>query len=133
MYLGELNEKQKERFLDIGISLAIADDEFSNEEKNTILLLCDEMRIEVRYTAEVSLEEAVNFFIFEASQRIQRIVVFELLGIAMADSVYQEHERTLITKIAKAYSISQNEVDGICKLIKQLYELYAKFSCFIGA
>ena len=133
MYLGELNEKQKSRFLDLGISLAAADADFSDEEKNTIRLLCDEMRIEDRYTAEVSPEEAVQFFVSEASQRIQRIVVFELLGIAMADSVYQEHECALITKVAKAFSISEREVDEICEAIKQLYGLYTTFSRFINA
>lgn len=63
MYLGELNAKQKEKFLDIGICLALADGKFSDEEKNTVRLLCDEMRIEARYTAEVSPEEATHFLL----------------------------------------------------------------------
>lgn len=132
MYLGELNEKQKNRFLDLGISLAVADGKFSDEEKDTVRLLCDEMRIQDRYIAETSPEEAIHFFVSEASQHIQRIVVFELLGIAMADRVYQESEQDLITKTAKAFSISEYEMDEICEAIKQLYGLYIKFSRFVG-
>lgn len=133
MYLGELNAKQKEIFLDLGIGLASVDGKFSNEEKNTVRLLCDEMCIEYRYMAKVSPEEATQFFVTEANPRIQRIVVFELLGIAMADSVYQDCEFAMITNIAKAFSINEREVDQICEAIKQLYGLYTKFSRFINA
>lgn len=132
MYLGELNETQKVRFLDLGIGLASVDGKFCDEEKNIIRLLCDEMHIEERCTAEVSPEEAAQFFVTEANQRIQRIVVFELLGIAMADSIYQDCELALITKIAKAFSIDKHEMDDLCEAIRQLYRLYAKFSRFIG-
>ena len=133
MYLGELNAKEKESFLDLGIGLASVDGKFSDEEKNTVRLLCDEMGIEYRYTAKVSPEEAAQFFVTEANPRIQRIVVFELLGIAMADSIYQDCELAMITNIAKAFSINEREVTQICEAIKQLYGLYTKFSRFIDA
>lgn len=133
MYLSELNTKQKNRFLDLGISLAVADGDFSDTEKNTIHLLCDEMRIADRYTAEVSREEVVRFFTTEASSRIQRIVVFELLGIAMADSVYETREHETMIEMASAFSISENEIYEIREAITQLYGLYTKFSRFMNA
>lgn len=132
MYLGELNAKQKKFFLDLGIYLAVADGDFSDAEKNTIHLLCDEMRIEDRYKAEASPEEAIRFFVSEASQRIQRIVVFELLGIAMADNVYETCERELIAETAKAFSIRDDEIKEISDAVVQLYGLYVKFSRFVG-
>ncbi len=132
MYSGERNAKQKNRFLDLGTGLAIADDDFSDTEKDTIHLLCDEMRIEDRYEAEASPEEAIRFFASEASQHIQRIVVFELLGIAMADSVYAARERELIAEAAKAFSIGDDEIKEIRDAVEQLYGLYVKFSRFVG-
>lgn len=133
MYLGELNAKQKDRFLDLGIGLAVADGDFSDVEKDTIHLLCDEMRIKDRYKAEASPEEAIRFFASEANQRIQRIVVFELLGIAMADSVYETRERKLIAEAAKAFSIGDDEIKEISDAVVQLYGLYVKFSRFVDA
>ena len=133
MYLNELNKEQKNRFLDLGISLATADSDFSDTEKNTIHLLCDEMRITDRYTAEASPEEAIHFFVDETCSRIQRIVVFELLGIAMADSVYETREHEMVLKVADAFSISEDEIYEIREAITQLYRLYAKFSRFVGA
>ncbi len=133
MYLGELNAKQKNCFLDLGIGLAAADGNFSDTEKNTIHLLCDEMRMEDRYQAEASPEEAIRFFTSEASRHIQRIVVFELLGIAMADSVYEARELELVSKIAKAFSIGEDEIKEISDAVAQLYGLYVKFSRFVGA
>lgn len=132
MYLGELNEKQKNRFLDLGLSLAATDGDFSDVEKNAIHLLCDEMRIEDRYTAEVSQDEAIGFFASEADRRVQRIVIFELLGIAMADNVYHSGERELIAKAADAFSIGYDEIKEISDAVKKLYGLYVKFSRFVG-
>lgn len=133
MYLGELNAKQKNYFLDLGIGLAAADGDFSDIEKNTIHLLCDEMRIDDRYQANALPEEAIRFFASETSQHIQRIVVFELLGIAMADSVYETCELELVNKAAKAFSIGEDEIKEISDAVTQLYGLYIKFSRFVGA
>ena len=131
MYLEELNAKQKDRFLDLGISLAVADGHFSDAEKNTIHLLCDEMRIEDRYEIQATPEEAIRFFRSETSRRIQRIVAFELLGIAMADSVYETREREMVDELAKAFSIGDDEMKEISDAVEQLYGLYVKFSRFV--
>ena len=89
------------------------------------------MRIEDRYSAEASPEEAIRFFASEADRRAQRIVVFELLGIAMADNVYHRGERELIAKAADAFSIGGDEIKEISDAVSALYGLYAKFSRFI--
>lgn len=133
MYLHELTVKQKNRFLDLGIGLAVADGDFSEIEKDTIHLLCDEMRMEDRYHADASPEEAIRFFASEASRHVQHIVVFELLGIAMADSVYEARELELVNKVAQAFSIGEDEMKEISDAVTQLYELYVKFSRFVGA
>lgn len=133
MYLSELNEKQKGRFLDLGIILAAADNDFSEAEKKAIHLLCYEMRIKDRYKPEVSFEEAVQFFIAEADQHIRRVVILELLGIAIADSVYEAREQELIAKTVKAFSISDEEIKEISNTLVQLYELYVKISRFVNA
>lgn len=133
MYLGELSAEQKDRFLDLGIGLAIADGVFADEEKKAIHLLCDEMRIEDRYEAELSPEEAIQFFASQASRHIQRIVVFELLGIAMADSVYKASERKLVVEAVKAFNISDDEIKEISDVVSQLYKLYIKVSRFVQA
>lgn len=132
MYLGALNEEQKNRFLDLGIGLAAADGEFSVPEKDTIHLLCDEMRIADRYEAEMTPEEAIQFFAAGASRHVQRIVVFELLGIAMADHVYETREQNFVAQAAKAFSIGDDEMKEISDAITQLYGLYVKFSRFVG-
>lgn len=133
MYLGELNAEQRDRFLDLGIGLASVDGDFSDAEKNAIHLLCDEMRIDDRYQADAPPEEAIRFFASKASRHIQRIVVFELLGIAMADSVYEARELELVNKAAKAFSIGEDEMKEISDAVAQLYGLYVKFSRFVGA
>lgn len=133
MYLHELTVKQKNRFLDLGIGLAVADGDFSDIEKDTIHLLCDEMRMEDRYHADASPEEAIRFFASEASRHVQHIVVFELLGIAMADSVYEARELELVNKVAQAFSIGEDEMKEISDAVTQLYDLYVKFSRFVGA
>lgn len=133
MYLGELNATQKDRFLDLGIRLAATDGDFSDAEKEAIHLLCDEMRIADRYDEEASPEEAIRFFASEADRRVQRIVVFELLGIALADNVYHDREQELVAEAAKAFSIRDDEIKEISDAVVQLYGLYVKFSRFVNA
>ena len=131
MYLNELNTKQKNRFLDLGIGLAEVDKDFCIAEKDVIHLLCDEMRIEDRYEAEVSPEEAIQFFVSESDHHIQRIVILELLGIAMADKVYEIREQGLMKKVAKAFSVGDDEMKEMSDAVVQLYGLYVKFNRFI--
>lgn len=54
-------------------------------------------------------------------------------GLATADSVYEECEHALITRIKKTFSISKHKVDEICMAITQLYRMYTKFRRFVGA
>lgn len=132
MYLRELNEKQKNCFLDLAISLAAADGDFSDMEKNAIHLLCDEMCIADRYQANASPDDAIRLFASESNQHIQRIVVIELLGVAMADNVFEERELELVDKAAKAFLVGKDELEEISNAIAQLYGLYVKFNHFIG-
>lgn len=133
MFLGELEAKQKDYFLDLGICMAMADGKFSDEEKHAIHRLCDEMRIEDRYTPKSSPEEAFRFFATETAPRIQRLVVIELLGIAMADCKYEDSERALVTKIVDVFAIDKREVDEIREAITRLYGVYITFERFINA
>lgn len=133
MYLGELNALQKNRFLDLGISMAVADGVFADVEKRAIHLLCDEMRIEDRYEAEMPPEDAIRFFATEADRRIQRIVVFEMLGIAIADGVYDPGEQKLLADAIKTFSIDDKEIKEISETVRRLYGLYVQINRFIGA
>ncbi len=133
MYLGELNATQKDCFLDLGIRLAATDGGFSEAEKEAIYLLCDEMSIADRYDEEASPEEAIRFFASETDRRVQRIVVFELLGISLADNVYHDRKQELIAEAAKAFSIGDDEIKEISDAVVQLYGLYLKFNHFVNS
>ena len=81
MYLQELNDKQKDLFLDLSINLALSDEDFSAKEMDAICLLCEEMGIKKRFSANTTLDGAIEALVNEGDKRAQRIIIIELLGI----------------------------------------------------
>ena len=132
MYLGELNIKQKEAFLDLGIYLAAADNDFSDNEKKAIDLLCEEMQIAKRYAAVCSPGEAIAAFTSNSDPRAQRIVIVELLGIALADEFIVRAEKDLIAKVAAAFKMAPEQLPEISAVITELYGVYKKLNRFLG-
>lgn len=132
MYLQGLNKKQKELFLDLSINLALADDDFSQKEMDAICLLCEEMNISKRFSANSTLEEAVRDLVNEGDKKAQKIIIVELLGIAIADDVFEKCEQNMIDKVAAAFSIGQEEVNEVSEAILDLYDTYKLLNGFIG-
>ena len=132
MYLQELNSKQKELFLDLSINLALADDEFSQKEMDAICLLCEEMNINKRFSACSTLDSATDALIAENDKKAQRIIIVELLGIAIADDVFEKCEKEVIENLASAFAIGSSEIEAASKAIMNLYDTYKVLNGFVG-
>ena len=132
MYLGSLNEKQKTMFLDLGIHLASADGEFSDQEKLAIDSLCAEMGIPSRYETDISVDDALIYFVENANKAECNIVFVELLGIAMADDIFDKSEKSMIKKVAVAFKITESDISKISEAIRKLFDTYKVIGSFIA-
>ncbi len=123
MYLTLLDEKEKESFLGLAYNLAAADGNYSDEEKAMIRSYCQEMQFEFDDTKMVKeTSELLNAINSGSNTKIKKIIIFELIGLAMADGGYDKDEKELINLAEKQFGIEEGFAkkceDGLIKYIE---------------
>jgi tellurite resistance protein len=112
MYLSLLNAKQKKLFLSLAFNLSNSDGNFSDAEKDVVESYFKEMNIRIELN-EVDTDmqrvmEEINVF---CEPKEKRIIVFELIGLAMADLKYDEAERTIISEAIEIFNMKPDFKD----------------------
>lgn len=121
MYLALLEEKQKELFLSLAVELASSDGEYTQYEQQVIAGYCQEMQMEYE---EEKLIKDVDVVLEELNRicqtREKRILIFECVGLAMADNNYDESEKALIIRMVQCFQLEE-EFIGQCERMLQEY------------
>lgn len=106
MFLSLLNNSQKILFLSLAYNLVASDGEFSENERMAIKSYSAEMGIELE-TKNVDTD--INHIISEinnlAGVREKKIIVFEMIGLAMADCKYDDGERLIVRKTLEVFGL----------------------------
>ena len=126
MYLEELQEAQKQLFLDLCIIISNSDTEFSYQEKRMIQHICREMDIPEKYDTESVLEEVIKQLAENSTEREKRIIIIEAAGIIMADNKYVAEEKNIVLLLSEAFGISMEEIENMIEIIGELYAVYKK-------
>lgn len=111
MYLALLNEKEKELFLGLAYNLAYIDGNYSDKEQKLINEYCQEMQIQ--FDAEKMVKPVVDIIsaINEMSNdRIKKIFLLELIGLAMIDGNYDDSEKKIVYKVGKEFDLEMDFV-----------------------
>ncbi len=107
MYLAMLNEKEKEIFLEVAFGLVMVDGDYSEAEKAVINGYCQEMQCGFDEKLMVKpMDELIKDIKLNSNNRIKKIFVFELIGLAMVDGKYHEDERAIINKLEVEFDIA---------------------------
>lgn len=126
MYLAILSEEEKELFLGLAYNLAAIDGEYSDEERTMIAGYCQEMQIEFDEERAVkSVDELLGRIKAISDDRTKKIIVFEAIGLAMADGKYYENERKLVDKMEKEFGIEAGFSEK-CESIINEYLVFQK-------
>lgn len=104
MYLALLDEKEKGLFLGLAYALASADGDYSDEEKAVINGYCQEMQTQFELEMIKSTDYIVSEIKAKSNEKVKKIFIFELIGLAMADGDYSDNERALIRKMEKEFN-----------------------------
>lgn len=127
MYLGLLNEAQKELYAELAINLASADGTFSEEERLVADAYCQEMGISYNYNTEIPKTAEIIEKLNEISDiKVKRIVVFEAIGLAMADNNFHANERSIIKLMADKFTIDEIYIDQCIELIDEYTRFQTK-------
>lgn len=130
MYLSELTEKEKKMFLGLAYAVSCADSDVSNKEKDTIEQYCEEMNIEKPSFFE-NTADIIEKISATSNLQSKKIIVFELVGLAIIDSNYNKVEKDLIEKIATNFGLENDFVKNCYDIINEYLIFQDKVNNFV--
>lgn len=119
MYLSLLTSEEKNAFLELAITIASSDNDFSDHEKAMVQLYCNEMQIAYSDNIKVRPLAEILSALKECSERTKKIILYEVIGLVLVDGEV-DSETNILNEMQKAFNISPDFTKE-CKNILQEY------------
>lgn len=107
MFLKEFNKEEAKAFINLVNQFANVDDNFVKEEEKLIKEYKNELNIEEDYNLVLAYDDVISI-LRRSSERIKKIVYFELVGLALIDGNYEDIEVDFLDKIAIDLDINRS-------------------------
>lgn len=107
MFLKEFNKEEAKAFINLVNQFANVDDNFVKEEEKLINEYKNELNIEEDYDLVLAYDDVISI-LRRSSERIKKIVYFELVGLALIDGNYEDIEVDFLDKIAIDLDINRS-------------------------
>ena len=131
MYLALLKQNEKENFLKLAVTLSASDGNFSEEEHFMISQYCDEMGIDNNIPTNIEKDLIFDEIANNSSLQNKKIIIFELLGLAMSDKKYDKTEEELILTLAKKSGLDAGYVANCKEMITKYLKLQNQINNYI--
>jgi tellurite resistance protein len=132
MYLALLDKEEKELFLGLAFDLAAADGNYSDEEKAMMDAYCQEMQITFDKEAMVQTEDdIIASFKNKSDNKAKKILIFELIGLALADGNYDASEKALVSKLEKEFEMEDGFADKCENILMEYLAFQGKINQLI--
>lgn len=132
MFLTELNERERKNFLELASYTMKVDGNISLEEQDIFQNFRAETRLSEEAYKIVEKDPLLIIRDFNASRKkIKKIVVFELLGIIMADEIYSQKEEEIISKLIQEWNLREFEVKKAKRWVEDFRDMIAEAYSFI--
>lgn len=128
MYLTRLGKEQKELFLEITKVFVYADGVYSEQEKQVIKAYCQEMSMDDNVIQPRSTDELISEAKRICNKEAGKIIIFELIGLGMADGTYDNEERAFVSKIAGILGLSEDYCKACEKAIQDYLNIQDRFN-----
>lgn len=129
MYLAVLNETQKKLFLGLAYHIAQADGVYHDAEKSMMAAYCLEAQIELDETITAKTAEAIIDELSDVcGEREKKIIIFEAIGLAMADNIRDIAEEKLIRTAITKLGVTEAYSAGCVKLLKNYMQLQGQIN-----
>lgn len=132
MLLGQLSEDNKKLFLQLELILSNIDGDCSANEQALIERHCNEMGIEYAgCDINVSLDETILQIQTEMSVKERKIILIELITLAVVDGVYDDKEKQLVESLRKILGIPDVVGDQALELVERLVKVSTEIENFV--
>lgn len=124
MFLSNLNNNQKKLFIQLAIKAAESNGVVPIEQKNMLKAFAMEMSISPVYKTDRDTEDIIDELIKNSSEKELKIVLFEILGIIVSDSVFDEKEKLFVENVVKKCNLDITLIDKMVKLLDDYTNVY---------
>lgn len=132
MLLGKLSEKSKILFFQMEMVLANIDGTYDTAEKSLIESHCKEMGLDSpQCEVNVSLDDIVKNIQRDMSVKERKIILIELLTVAVVDGVYNDKEKELVDSVRKILCIPEEVGNQALDLVKNLLRISREVENFV--
>ena len=133
MYLMNLSEKVKKSFLELAYLVAVADNNFSDEEKIVMEAYKNELQIDYDFQNmdNINLDSVIQSICLNANEAEKKIIVFEIIGLAMTDNLYDDNERKTVKQINEAFQMDAAYPSKCESLIEKYVELQTQIDALV--
>ncbi len=115
MYLSLLNIEQKKLFMSLAYNFAASDGEFSEKERQVIKSYSTEMDMEIKIEdVDTDMDRVISNINSICETREKKIIVFEMIGLAMADYRFDDEERKIVRKALSIFGL-ESDFDVYCE------------------
>lgn len=128
MFLHAMTDKQKNLFMKLAIKAAEANGVVEFEEKNMLKAYGIEMGIKPIYETDSKTEDIIAELKALCDEKTKRIIVFEILGIMISDSEFDEMEKSFVDEIVSAFSIPSDQKQQMLELLNEYAAVFKKIS-----
>lgn len=128
MFLNLLNEDKKMLFLALANNLAQVDGKFSDEERLMIQSYCKEMEIHFNMETEKDIKNIISDLGNLCDEKEKKIIIFEVIGLAMVDKKYDSSEKSLIIDMINKFGISSDFAKECESVIIQYLSIQEKIN-----
>lgn len=132
MYLPLLDDEHKKLFLELAFHMVMADGVFCDEEREMMNCYYAEMKCEPLNEKEIrEINVVIQDMKIKMGEREKKIVVFEMLGLALSDDDYAVQEQEIIKKLIGNFGISQEFPDECQSLINEYLSIQKRLNKLI--
>ncbi len=120
MFLNFFSNEEKSAFWNLANEMIAKDGKITEEE----LDLLDTYKLELGEFEKLSFSQKIVVEdVFKSTQK-QKILLLELLGLALADNDFDEAEKKMISDLAEKFRIKNETVDKLISWINKQKDLY---------
>ena len=132
MLLNRLQDENKELFLRLEMLLVNIDGQYCDSERRLVEQHCREMGIQpIEYDKTVTIEKIAETINREMSVEERKIILIELITVAIIDGVYDEREKEFVEYLRKMLHIPREVGEQALALVQELINASVSIENFV--
>ena len=133
MLLNKLQYENKELFLRLEMLLVNIDGKYCDSERRLVEQHCREMGIQpIEYDKTVTIEKIAETINREMSVEERKIILIELITVAIIDGVYDEREKEFVEYLRKMLHMPKEVGEQALALVQKLIDASVSIENFVA-